>query len=177
MVLQTERLILRPWRDEDAGALFKYASDPDVGPRAGWRPHESIVESLAVIRNAFRSEGMWAVELKETSEVIGSAGYLPAANANLRIGPNDAEVGYWIAHPYWGRGLGTEALRAVVNYCFGVMGFKTLWGDYFPNNLASGKVMEKCGFVNTGKKVRCPRLEVGARIPVCVMRLDRPAEV
>ena len=44
-VLETERLILRPWRESDAEALFKYASDPDVGPRAGWLPHKSVEEN------------------------------------------------------------------------------------------------------------------------------------
>ena len=75
--METKRLILRPWRESDAEALFKYASDPDVGPRAGWPPHKSVEESLEIIRNVFSVEGMWAVELKGTSEVIGSIGYLP----------------------------------------------------------------------------------------------------
>ena len=77
--METRRLILRPWRESDAEALFKYASDPDVGPRAGWPPHKSVDESLEIIRNVFSGEGMWAVELKEISEVVGSIGYLPAS--------------------------------------------------------------------------------------------------
>ena len=47
--METERLILRSWRESDAEALFKYASDPDVGPRAGWPPHKSVEESSAWI--------------------------------------------------------------------------------------------------------------------------------
>ena len=75
-VLETDRLILRPWRETDAEALFKYASDPDVGPRAGWPPHKSVEESLEIIRTVFSAEGMWAVELKETGEAIGCVGNL-----------------------------------------------------------------------------------------------------
>ena len=71
-ILETERLILRPWRESDADTLFKYASDPDVGPRAGWPPHKSVEESLELIKTVFSCEGMWAVELKETSEAIAS---------------------------------------------------------------------------------------------------------
>ena len=170
--LETGRLILRPWRESDAGTLFKYASDPEVGPRAGWPPHKSVEESLEIIRTVFSGEGMWAVELKESGEAIGCVGYLPAACSNLEIDEDQCEVGYWIARPYWGRGICTEAMRAVVDYCFNVKGISVLWGDFFPENPASGRVMEKCGFVDTGKEVLCPGLEIGADKPVKLMRLD-----
>ena len=85
-VLETKRLILRPWRESDAAALFKYASDPDVGPRAGWPPHKSVEESLEIIRTVFSGEGMWAVELKANADVIGCVGYLPASASNLEVG-------------------------------------------------------------------------------------------
>ena len=173
--METERILLRPWRESDAAALFKYASDPEVGPRAGWPPHRSVEESLDIIRNVFSGEGMWAVELKETGEPIGCAGYLPASHSNLAIAETECEVGYWIARPYWGQGICTEALKLVIDHCFNVKGFTVLWGDCFPENPASGRVMEKCGFVDTGKEVLCPSLEVGADRPVRVLRLDRPA--
>ena len=169
--METNRILLRPWREDDAEALFKYASDPDVGPRAGWPPHKSVEESLEIIRTVFNTNTMWAVELKETSEPIGCVGYLPASASNLKINDDEAEVGYWIAKPYWGKGICTEAMRLVVDYCFNVKNFTTLWGDYFPENPASGKVMEKCGFKDTGKEVLCPNLEVGADRPVKVMKL------
>lgn len=172
-IIETERLILRPWRESDAGALFKYASDPDVGPRAGWPPHRSVEESLELIRTVFSGEGMWAVELKGTDEAIGCVGYLPASASNLEIGEDQCEVGYWIAKTYWDKGICTEAMRAVVDYCFNVKGFSVLWGDYFPENPASGRVMEKCGFTDTGRQVLCPNLEVGGDKPVRVMRLEK----
>lgn len=170
--METSRLILRPWRESDAEALFKYASDPDVGPRAGWPPHQSVEESLTIIRDVFSGEGMWAVELKETAEAIGCVGYLPASSSNLEIDEDQCEIGYWIAKPYWNKGICSEALSAVIDYCFNVKGYTVIWGDYFPENPASGKVMEKCGFVDTGKEVLCPNLEVGSDKPVRVMRLD-----
>ncbi len=171
-VLETKRLILRPWRESDAEALFKFASDPDVGPRAGWPPHKSVDESLEIIKSVFSGEGMWAVELRDTSEAIGCVGYLPASDSNLDIEKDHAEVGYWIAKPYWNKGICTEALRAIVDYCFNIKGFTVLWGDYFPENPASGRVMGKCGFKDTGKDVFCPALEIGGDRPVRVMRLD-----
>lgn len=85
-IIETKRLILRPWQETDAVALFKYASDPDVGPRAGWPPHKDIEESRTVIRDVFSVPTMWAVELKSTGEVIGCVGYLPYDSSNLKIG-------------------------------------------------------------------------------------------
>lgn len=178
MQMETERILLRPWQESDAEALFKYASDPDVGPRAGWPPHQSVEESREIIRTVFGSEGMWAVVLKETmvstnrqGEAIGCVGYLPASSSNLQIDEGQCEVGYWIARPYWGKGICTEALRMVIKHCFNEKGFSVLWGSYFPSNPASGHVMEKCGFVDTGIETVCPNLEVGSDSPVKVMKL------
>ena len=69
--METDRIILRPWRESDAEALFKYASDPNVGPRAGWPPHKSVEESLEIIRTVFHNDHTWAIELKQTGESIG----------------------------------------------------------------------------------------------------------
>ena len=173
--METNRILLRPWRDDDAEALFKYASDPEVGPRAGWPPHQSVEESLKIIQTVFGTETMWAVEWKETSEAIGCVGYLPASASNLVIPDDQCEVGYWIARPYWGKGICTEAMRMIVDYCFHEKSFTILWGDYFLDNPASGRVMEKCGFVDTSEERVCPKLEVGSDRPVRVMKLERPS--
>ena len=172
-MMETNRILLRPWRDDDAAALFKYASDPEVGPRAGWPPHQSVDESLQIIQKFFDNDYTWAVELKETSEAIGCVGYLPASFSNLKIGEDQCEVGYWIARPDWGKGICTEALQLVIDHCINEKGFTVLWGDYFLDNPASGRVMEKCGFVDTGEETLCPRLEVGSDRPVRVMKLEK----
>ena len=91
------------------------------------------------------------------------------------IGKEDAEVGYWIGRPYWNQGYCTEALYAMIGYCFNVKRFQTLWADYFIDNPASGRVMDKCGFTDTGKKNYCSRLLHGDDKPICVMRLDYSA--
>ncbi|MBR5706775.1 MAG: GNAT family N-acetyltransferase [Bacteroidaceae bacterium] len=174
--METERLILRPWRESDAEALFKYASDPEVGPRAGWPPHKSVEESLQIIRTVFNTPTMWAVELKETGEAIGCVGYLPSSASNLQIPEDQCEVGYWIGKPYWGQGICTEALRLVIDYCFNVKHFTVLWGDFFPSNPASGRVMTKFGFIDTGREVVCPNLEIGSDQPVRVLKLDFPSK-
>lgn len=173
MVLESERLILRPWRETDAGELYKYASDPEVGPRAGWPPHKSIDESREIIRTLFNNDRTWAIELRQTGEPIGCMGYFVYGESNIDIGENDAEAGYWIARPYWNRGLCTEALRRLIDYCFNTKGFDSLWSDFFLDNPASGRVMAKCGFRDTGEINYCSRLQVGSDRPVKVMKLTR----
>ena len=170
--MKTNRITLRPWQESDAEALFKYASDPEVGPRAGWPVHKSLEESLDVIRNIFTNDHTWAIELNETGEAIGCIGYYPSGESNIGIGEDDAEIGYWVAKPYWNKGICTEALRLMIDYCFIVKGFHTLWCDYFVDNPASGRVMEKCGFQDTGKINWCSQLYRGDERPVKVMRLD-----
>ena len=67
----SDRILLRPWLESDAGALFKYASDPEVGPRAGWPPHKSVEESREIIRTVFNdATNTWAIVLKETDTPI-----------------------------------------------------------------------------------------------------------
>ena len=77
MVIQTERLTLRPWREADAASLFAYASDPEVGPAAGWPPHRSIEESKEIIRTVFSAPHTFAVCLAATDEPVGSIGLMP----------------------------------------------------------------------------------------------------
>lgn len=172
MILETKRLIIRPWQETDAEALFKYACDPDVGLAAGWPPHKDIEESLYVIRTYFANDRTWAIVLRETDEPIGCIGYYIHGESNIEIGEEDAEVGYWIAKPYWNRGICTEALRCVIDYCFNVKGFYTLWADFFIDNPASRRVMEKCGFIDTGRENELSLLYHGSGRPVHIMRLD-----
>lgn len=170
--LETRRLLFRPWAETDAEVLFKYASDPDVGPRAGWPQHQSIEGSLTVIRDIFSNGHTWALVLKETGEPIGCMGYYAFGESNISIGEEDAELGYWIAKPYWNQGLCTEALHAMIDWCFNVKGFRTLWCDFFEDNPASGRVMVKCGFRETGQTNYLSHLYRGDERQVKIMRLD-----
>ena len=92
-LFETGRLRIRAWTEADAPSLFKYASDPDVGVRAGWPPHKSIDESRQVIRDVFSNGHTWAIELKETGEAIGCICYYDWKESNIGIGEEDAELG------------------------------------------------------------------------------------
>lgn len=173
-MLQTDRIQLRPWEESDAAALYRYACDPEVGPRAGWMPHRNVEESLQIIRTVFHNDHTWAIVLKESNEPIGCMGYYPYGESNIPIGPHDAELGYWVARPFWNRGIATEALRLMIDYCFYENHFQTLWCDYFPDNIASGHVMQKCGFRDTGRVNSVSRLQMAPDRQVKVMRMEKP---
>lgn len=146
--METERLLLRPWTEADAPALYKYAQDPAVGPIAGWPPHTSVEESRDVIRNVFSAPETYAVVLKETGEPVGCAGIMFGENVHGRDKRDgDAEIGYWLGVPYWGKGLISEAVGCLLQRCFDALGVERVWCVHYEGNVRSRRVMEKCGFV------------------------------
>lgn len=146
MQLETERLILRPWRDEDAEELYRYAKDPQVGPPAGWPPHTSVENSLEIIHGVLSEPETYAVILKETGLPAGSVGIMLAGHGNVSMAETEAEIGYWIGVPYWGRELIPEAVRELLRRCFEDLGCSAVWCCYFDGNTKSRRVMDKCGF-------------------------------
>lgn len=146
MTLQTDRLILRPWRITDASDLYNYAKDPRVGPVAGWPPHKSITESHQIIQNVFSQNGVFAVTLRDSDVAIGCIGLLTGAKSNFPISDSEGEISYWIGVPFWGQGLIPEAMREIIRYGFEDLGLSTLWCGYFDGNTKSQRAQEKCGF-------------------------------
>lgn len=146
MTLETERLILRSWEESDAADLFEFAKDPAVGGAAGWNPHKSVDESLEIIRTVLGEPETYAVVLKENMRAVGSVGLMIGGKSRLDISENEAEIGYWIGVPFWGRGLIPEAVRELVRYGFEELGLVRIWCGYFDGNEKSKRVQEKCGF-------------------------------
>jgi len=142
LIIETERLILRPWCEDDAESLFKYACDERVGPAAGWPAHESVADSLDVLRNVLIKDGTWAVTLKGSGEPVGSIGRFPS---DCSKAGGEPEIGYWIGVPHWGKGYIPEATRAVIELCF-KEGAEHVWCGHFEANDKSRRVIEKCGF-------------------------------
>ena len=166
------RITLRPWQESDAEALFKYASDPNVGPRAGWAPHKSIEESKEIIRTVFNNDSTWAIILNATGEAIGAMGYGPSCECKLPAREGEPTVGYWVARPYWNMGICTEALNMMIARIRTETKISSLISGHFIDNPASGKVMEKCGFVPTGEEVVDETLHCGTGRPIRVLRLE-----
>lgn len=143
--IQTERLILDKWTTskEDIKGLYAYARNPDVGPRAGWKPHESLDESEEIIQTLFIPHDVWAIREKETGKVIGSIGLEPDRR---REDVNSREMGYSLAKESWGKGYMTEAAKAVIDYAFSDLDLVVLSICTSPTNKRSQRVIEKCGF-------------------------------
>ncbi|MBR4828666.1 MAG: GNAT family N-acetyltransferase [Muribaculaceae bacterium] len=172
ILMQNEGIILRHWHESDAKVLFKYASDPDVGPRAGWPPHKSVDESLEIIRTVFNNHTTWAIVLKETGEPIGAIGYGPSCDCNLPCREDEPIAGYWIAKPYWNQGICTEALTMMIEHIRETTDIPSLISGHFIDNPASGRVMEKCGFVATGETCIDENQYQGKDRPIRVLRLS-----
>ena len=185
--IENNRLLLRPWQDDDAPLLYRYASDPEVGPRAGWAPHQSVEESLHIIQTVFRNPTTWAIIRKEDNLLVGAIGYGPSCDCHLPAREGEPTVGYWIAKPFWNQGLCTEALQLLIahlrqqnenneNNEVSTHAIPSLISGHFIDNPASGRVMEKCGFLPTGDICYGPTLHSGTARPIRVLRLNLNAQ-
>ena len=144
MILQTKRVILRHWREDDAEELYKLAKDPEVGPPAGWPPHTSVENSREIIKSVLSAEETYAVCLKENGKPVGSIGL---HHNDLAAGDDELELGYWIGREYWGQGIIPEASREMLCRAFLDLGMKRVWCGYYDGNVKSLRVQEKLGFI------------------------------
>lgn len=160
VTLTTPRLLLRPWREEDAEALYRFARDPLVGPAAGWPPHTSMENSREIIRGVLSARETYALVLRHDTvdpasgeaisagTPVGSIGIMfKGCGSYPHMRDAEAEIGYWVGLPLWGRGLVPEAMRAIQARCFGELGLDGLWCGYYEGNEKSRRVQEKCGFL------------------------------
>lgn len=152
-VIDTPRCILRPWEETDLADFYEYASVEGVGEMAGWNHHRSIDESNDVLQSFMSEKNVFALELKSARKVIGSLGLHGSwANGDERYKDLKVkEIGYVLSKAYWGRGLMPEAVRAVINYCFGTLWLDALTVGHFADNLQSKRVIEKNGFIFAGQ--------------------------
>lgn len=148
IILETERLRIRPWRKEDLDDFYEYAKVDGVGQMAGWNPHTSILESERILTSFIEEKKVFALELKENQKVIGSIGL-----EEQSISLNDyyenyigREIGYVLSKEYWGRGLMPEAVKRVIEYCFEEEKYDFLICSHFTTNSQSKRVIEKSGF-------------------------------
>ena len=147
--IETERLILRAFKESDLADFYEYASVKGVGEMAGWNHHKSIDESAAIIDMFINEDKTFAIVLKESNKVIGSLGvekYGLEDKLTEFDGYKGREIGFVLSKDYWGRGLMSEAAGAVIDYLFNELDFDFLLCGYYNFNVQSKKVQEKCGF-------------------------------
>lgn len=149
--LITDRLILRPMSIEDAPALFRIWSDPEVTKYLNITAFTDIEQAremiellnrLAIEQKAIR----WTIFVKETNHPIGSCGY----NTWIKEEGYRGEIGYDLDLKYWGRGIMSEALHALIKIGFNTMGFNRIEALVEPENISSTKLLKKIGFCEEG---------------------------
>ena len=145
---ETERLLIRPFRENDAETFFACCQNPNLGNNAGWAPHKSIEESREILQNVFiGQEDIWAITLKDTRQLIGSIGIVPDPK---RENPQVRMLGYWLDEAHWGKGYMTEAVQAVLNYGFNELQLSLITANCYPHNKRSQQVLERNGFICEG---------------------------
>lgn len=150
-IIETERLILRPFHEDDAEPMFRnWASDSQVTKFLTWPTHENVEVTKQVVKNWVKRNDVpqnyqWAIELKKIHEPIGSI-----SAVKIDDGTESATVGYCIGRNWWGQGITAEALQAVIAFFFSEVNMNCVNACHDPRNPNSGKVMKKCGMVYEG---------------------------
>ncbi|MFM1525349.1 MULTISPECIES: GNAT family N-acetyltransferase [Helcococcus] len=148
-IIETERLILRPFKQSDLDDFYEYASVDGVGQMAGWSPHENKDKSQEILNMFINGDKTFALFHKEDKRVIGSLGVEKYGSEDKLTEFDDyigRELGFVLSKEYWGKGLMPEAVNAVINYLFNEFHYDFLTSGYFIFNNQSKRVQEKCGF-------------------------------
>lgn len=148
----TKRTILRKFKLKDASSFFKnVGNDPEVSKYVVWNRHKNVeVTKNAIAKwvENYKNDNVyyWAVELKETNEVIGSISCVSVDLKNATC-----EIGYVYASKFWNKGYATEVLDSIINYLMKEEGFYTIYAEHLSLNPSSGRVLEKCGMTYKGR--------------------------
>lgn len=160
--LESERLILRPWRETDLNDFYEYARVDGVGQMAGWLPHGNKETSKSILLHFIENKNCFALE--HCGKAIGSLGiekYSEENNPELSE-LRGREIGYVLSKDYWGRGLMPEAVKTVLHYLFDELKLDFVVVGHFEWNNQSRRVIEKSGFKyikTVNFKTRCGNME------------------
>ena len=148
-IVETERLILRPFKHSDLSDLYEYASVEGVGEMAGWMHHKNAEETQTVLERFISNDRTFAIVFKENNKVIGSLGierYGMEKSLSEFFNYTGSELGFVLSKDYWGKGIMPEALMAVIDHLFNVLDLDFLTCGHYDFNIRSKRVQEKCGF-------------------------------
>lgn len=149
-MLETERLILRPFQRSDAERVAALAGDREIVLNTLSIPHPYTIEDAQqwiARQQESRSSGdavELAITIRDSGEVAGAIGLM------LSDEKRRAELGYWLGREYWGRGLVSEASRELVRYGFHSLGLQRVFAFHFARNQASRRVLERLGMSHEG---------------------------
>lgn len=152
---ETARLKLRKFRISDAEHIFKnWASSDNVTKYVTWNTHRSVDESMeycaAIIKETSNLDSFhWIIEHSELGEAIGDVSVVKVDKEK-----SEAHLGYVLGEKWWNKGYMSEAVEAVIAYLIFVIGFDKVTAAHIKENVASGRVMQKCGMTKTGETTR-----------------------
>ncbi len=150
--LETERLLLRPPELRDTAAITRWISDYDVSKNLATAPHPYSEDDARrfvarVTEQIARGKAhVFAIVRKDDWRLIGCTG--------LHLEEDRNEIGYWLGKPYWNRGYATEALKRLLAFAFRELRLACVTAGWFYDNPASGRVLEKAGFLPGGTEIR-----------------------
>ncbi|TQR17945.1 GNAT family N-acetyltransferase [Psychrobacillus soli] len=149
-VIETKRLILREVTTDDANDMLTYLSDENVVKPMGLEPFQTVEDVWDEISwyKSIYEEGTgirWGITLKDSGKVIGSCGFLNKLTKHYRT-----EIGYELSKDYWGIGVASEALEAVVKYGYHHLQLERIEALIEPTNIPSQRLVEKQGFIREG---------------------------
>lgn len=140
--------MIRDWREDDAASITPYANNKKIwiNLRDAFPHPYTLLDAEAFLRKAMRMEPRTYFAVASDDEAIGSIGLMPGDDVHRFT----AELGYWLAEPFWGNGIMTKAVRAVSEYAFEELGLHRIFAEPYTTNAASAKVLEKSGFTLEG---------------------------
>jgi [ribosomal protein S5]-alanine N-acetyltransferase len=152
--LETERLILRLFIESDAPRVYELVRVAAVAVTSLNIPHpypETLAAEWIKSQSDATKRGLYAFAVTQKSDglLIGCVS-LGTTHRHCR-----AELGYWIGQPFWGRGYATEAVSRVISWAFEMQALNRIFAQHFAGNLASGRVMQKCGLTYEGTLRDC----------------------
>ncbi len=141
--IETERLILSELREEDLSLIVEYLQEKKFSELTTNIPYPYRKEDaefwLKISKETFAANKGFTFAIRNKNEqIIGAIGLHDE-------GSDKAEIGYWLAKPFWNNGYVTEAATAVIDFGFKELGFNKIYATHFPHNPASGKIMQKIG--------------------------------
>ena len=169
-VLETGRLVLRPFELSDAKRVQALAGDYELAKTTATVPHpyedgmaEGWISGHAENWREGR-DGVWAVTNRADGD-LGRA-LIGCINISLSSQHETGEIGYWVGRPFWGKGYGTEAAQAVMDYSFRTLNLHRIFARHMSKNPASGRIMQKIGMTYEGT-LREAEIRWGARDSIC----------
>ena len=149
MQLKLEQCIIRPWRRDDAESLARHANNRNIWSMVrDLFPHPyTIQDAHEFLQRAIseQPEMRFCVEVERAA--VGGIGVHPGEDVHRHT----ATIGYWLGEQFWGRGIMTEAVTAVVDFCFENFPLRRISAEAFSNNPASARVLENAGFTLEGR--------------------------